>query len=85
MSELSRRLMVTSSNITGIADQLERDGWLTRESVTGDRRATRLRLTPAGRKRFAAVAAVADVRIDHGDLTALLYLQGYTADEIRAG
>ncbi len=32
-----------------------------------------------------AVAAVADVRIDHGDLTALLYLQGYTADEIRAG
>ena len=30
-----------------------------------------------------AVAAVADVRIDHGDLTALLYLQGFTADEIR--
>jgi len=30
-----------------------------------------------------AVAAVADVRIDHGDLTALLYLQGYAADEIR--
>ena len=58
MSELSRRLMVTSGNITGIADQLERDGWLTRESVTGDRRATRLMLTPAGRKRFAAVAAV---------------------------
>ena len=58
MSELSGRLMVTSGNITGIADQLERDGWLTRESVTGDRRATRLRLTPAGRRRFGAVAAV---------------------------
>lgn len=58
MSELSRRLMVTSGNITGIADQLERDGWLARESVTGDRRATRLRLTAAGRKRFGAVAAV---------------------------
>ena len=28
MSELSRRLMVTSGNVTGIADQLERDGWL---------------------------------------------------------
>ena len=25
------------------------------------------------------VAAAADVRIDHNDLTALLYLQGYTA------
>lgn len=30
-----------------------------------------------------AVAAAADVRIDHGDLTALLFLQGYTADEFR--
>jgi phosphoserine phosphatase len=29
-----------------------------------------------------AVAAAADVRIDHGDLTALLYLQGYRRDEI---
>ena len=58
MSELSRRLMVTSGNVTGIADQLERDGWLTRESVTGDRRATRLRLTESGRKRFSAMAEV---------------------------
>lgn len=29
-----------------------------------------------------AVAVKADARIDHGDLTALLYLQGYSADEI---
>jgi phosphoserine phosphatase len=28
-----------------------------------------------------AVAAAADVRIDHGDLTALLYVQGYRRDE----
>ena len=28
-----------------------------------------------------AVAAAARVRIEHGDLTALLYLQGYTAAE----
>ncbi|MPT23169.1 MAG: phosphoserine phosphatase SerB [Starkeya sp.] len=31
-----------------------------------------------------AVAAAAQVRIDHGDLTALLYLQGYAADEFIA-
>jgi phosphoserine phosphatase len=30
-----------------------------------------------------AVAAAADVRIDHSDLTALLYLQGYKASEFR--
>ncbi|RTL97134.1 phosphoserine phosphatase SerB [Ancylobacter aquaticus] len=32
-----------------------------------------------------AVAAAAQVRIDHGDLTALLYLQGYAADEFVDG
>lgn len=58
MSELSRRLMVTSGNVTGIADQLERDGWLIRESDSDDRRATRLRLTDRGRKRFSAMARV---------------------------
>lgn len=58
MSELSQRLMVTSGNVTGIADQLERDGWLTREAVSEDRRATRLRLTDSGRKRFTAMARV---------------------------
>jgi phosphoserine phosphatase len=31
-----------------------------------------------------AVAAAAQVRIDHGDLTALLYLQGYRAEEFAA-
>jgi phosphoserine phosphatase len=31
-----------------------------------------------------AVAAAAHARIDHGDLTALLYAQGFRADEIRA-
>lgn len=30
-----------------------------------------------------AVAAAAHVRIDHGDLTALLYMQGYARDEFR--
>jgi phosphoserine phosphatase len=32
-----------------------------------------------------AVAAAADVRVDHGDLTALLYMQGYRRDEFVGG
>jgi phosphoserine phosphatase len=32
-----------------------------------------------------AVAEAADVRIDHGDLTALLYVQGYRRDEFVVG
>jgi len=31
------------------------------------------------------VAAQCDIRINHGDLTALLYIQGYRADEFVAG
>jgi phosphoserine phosphatase len=32
-----------------------------------------------------AVAAECEIRVNHGDLTALLYLQGYAADEFTAG
>jgi phosphoserine phosphatase len=31
-----------------------------------------------------AVAAAADLRVDHGDLTALLYIQGYSSNDFRA-
>jgi len=57
MSELSRRLMVTGGNVTGLADQLEHEGILLREAVPGDRRAIRLRLTEVGRARFTEMAA----------------------------
>jgi DNA-binding MarR family transcriptional regulator len=57
MSELSQRLMVTGGNVTGLADQLEAEGWITREPVTDDRRAIRLKLSASGRRRFAEMAA----------------------------
>lgn len=57
MSELSQRLMVTGGNITALADQLEAEGLLRREPVRDDRRAIRLKLSAAGRRRFAEMAA----------------------------
>ncbi len=56
MSELSRRMMVTGGNVTGITDLLEREGLVARASDPADRRALRVRLTPAGRRAFAAMA-----------------------------
>ena len=53
MNELSRRMMVTGGNITGITDQLVGEGLVERVPVPGDRRAYRVRLTPRGRKQFA--------------------------------
>ena len=52
MNELSRRMMVTGGNVTGITDQLVAEGLVERVDVEGDRRAYRVRLTPRGRKLF---------------------------------
>ena len=56
MKELSRRMMVTSGNITGITDQLVAEGLVERMDVEGDRRAYRVRLTPRGRSLFGDMA-----------------------------
>ena len=56
MNELSRRMMVTGGNITGITDQLAAEGVVERVDVKGDRRAYRVRLTARGRKLFAEMA-----------------------------
>ncbi len=57
MGELSRRMMVTGGNVTTIVDQLEKEQLVQRQNMPGDRRAFRVRLTPAGRKAFAAMAS----------------------------
>jgi DNA-binding MarR family transcriptional regulator len=46
MTELSRRLMVTGGNVTGITDQLEQEGLVVRDADPNDRRAISVRLTP---------------------------------------
>ncbi|HYD75674.1 MarR family transcriptional regulator [Ramlibacter sp.] len=56
MNELSRRMMVTGGNVTGITDQLAQEGLVDRVDVEGDRRAYRVRLTPRGRKLFNEMA-----------------------------
>jgi DNA-binding MarR family transcriptional regulator len=56
MNELSRRMMVTGGNVTGITDQLAAEGLVDRVDVEGDRRAYRVRLTSKGRKLFHEMA-----------------------------
>ena len=56
LSALGRNLLVTKANITGMVDRLERDGHGTREAHPTDRRVTRARLTPKGRRFLAQVA-----------------------------
>lgn len=56
MSELSRRLMVTGGNVTGITDMLEAEGLVARVDHPTDRRAYTVKLTAAGRRVFARMA-----------------------------
>ena len=56
MNELSRRMMVTGGNVTGITDQLVAEGLVERIEVQGDRRAYCVRLTPKGRRQFHDMA-----------------------------
>ncbi len=58
MGELSKRMMVTGGNVTGIADQLEREELVLRVPDPHDGRAFMLKLTPRGRTAFAQMAAV---------------------------
>lgn len=57
MNELSRRMMVSGGNVTGITDQLELEGLVTRGACPWDRRAFTVRLTFSGLKRFRQMAA----------------------------
>jgi len=64
MGELSKRMMVTGGNVTGITDQLEREKLVQRVPDPTDRRAWAVRLTPSGRAAFAEMAAVHERWID---------------------
>ena len=51
-NELSRRLLVDKSNITGVIDRLEEMRLIMRKKVSGDRRSYHIVLTDEGRRRI---------------------------------
>ena len=63
MGELSKRMMVTGGNVTGITDQLVEEGLVVRDDNPKDRRAYNVKLTPVGRKSFMKMAAAHELWI----------------------
>lgn len=57
MSDLSRLLMVTNGNITGITSQLVKEGLIQRTLLPQDRRSSLLKLTAKGRTQLAQISA----------------------------
>lgn len=64
MTELSRHMLVTNGNITGITDQLEKEGYVKRQRLPNDRRSSMLFLTPKGKTHYDAIASVYQASVD---------------------
>lgn len=58
MGELSRWLMVSNGNVTGVADRLESEGLIARIPSPADRRTQVVTLTEKGRSEFKKMADV---------------------------
>jgi DNA-binding MarR family transcriptional regulator len=56
MNLLTKNLMVTGGSVTGLTDELAKDGLVNREADPDDRRSVRVRLTPQGRQVFEGMA-----------------------------
>jgi DNA-binding MarR family transcriptional regulator len=80
MSEISRYLMVSNGNVTGIVDRLVSDGFAVRSQRNGDRRTSFISLTRKGRAFFAEMAATHEKWIDE----LLGGLSARDADELAA-
>jgi DNA-binding MarR family transcriptional regulator len=72
MGELSKFLLVSNGNVTGVVARLVADGLVERQASPTDRRVLHVRLTPLGRSQFAQWVAAHDEWIDRlmGDLSA---------------
>ena len=55
MTELSRRLMVTNGNLTGLVERLVKERLVSRATSAADRRSQIVRLTPSGKRALDAM------------------------------
>ena len=64
MTELSRMLMVSNGNVTGIIDRLVTEKLVLRQAPASDRRSYIVRLTPKGASQFALIAKAHESWVD---------------------
>lgn len=64
MTDLSRALMVSNGNVTGIIDRLVAERYVVRHAPVEDRRSFIVRLTAKGAAYFATIAAAHEEWID---------------------
>lgn len=75
LGDLAERLDLNASAVTGLADRMEKAGFIARRPSQKDRRVTHLALTDAGRERMRAALPLV------GQINAEL-VDGFTPDEV---
>lgn len=92
MTELSRMLMVSNGNVTGIIDRLAAEKLVLRQAPANDRRSYIVRLTPKGAAQFAAMAKAHEswvdgllANIDAAEADALIRRLEGLATHVRSG
>src|ERR1700748_494297 len=63
LSDVSKRMMVSNGNVTGLVERLVVSGHLDRRTSDSDRRVQVIRLTRLGRAEFRRMAAAAETRL----------------------
>ena len=63
ISNVSKIMLVSGANMTGIAKRLEKNGFLLRKSDPNDERVTLLEITPKGRERLKDISREKDENI----------------------
>ena len=65
LAALSRRMLVTAGNLTGLVDRAERDGVVERRADPSDRRLSRVYLTTKGRELITSLLPKHATHITH--------------------
>lgn len=91
LAALSRSMLVTPGNLTGLVDRAARDGMVERRADPSDRRAWRIHVTPKGLRAFRAAERRHASRVARlfaplstGELESLVRLLDKVRDQLRA-
>jgi len=74
ITEVSRIMLVSGANLTGLAKRLEKSGFILRKSDPKDERVTLLQVTSKGKTVLAEIEASRDELLEN-------MLQGFSAEE----
>ncbi|MGZ5922276.1 MAG: MarR family winged helix-turn-helix transcriptional regulator [Rhizomicrobium sp.] len=91
LGDLSRRMMVTNGNVTGLVERLVQSGHLKRSALPNDRRVQIVKLTPKGQANFNRIASAHEgwiaeffARLSPKEIDGLIQSLGKLKDSVKS-